>query len=177
MSPLMDAFNFSLKGDAAYTRQEEVAERIREKLAKDVERELKTQADPGIEGARRETIKVESTETGLVIKSDNPMAVLEEVSRQATKPETPSRASSINDLFTQSSGVPEVTEDRGGRRIAAFRSIRARDVYDVDERSNLSKESREFQRDQTIKRAVETNLPSRVEEAYKEVSDLHKGEK
>lgn len=178
MSPLMDAFEVTLEGGAAFRRGEEVGEKVREKLAKDVERELRIQADPGIEGARPDTLKVESTDTGLVIKSENPMAILEEVSRRANKQDKRVKANSVEDLFTQSSGVPEVTRDHNGVEIAAFRSIQARDLEEGKEQlKNLVQQSREFQRDQTIKRAVETNLPQSLDEAYKEVNDLHQGEK
>lgn len=171
MSPLMDAFNITLAGDAAFKRSEEVAETVREKLAKDVERSLRTQGDLSVEAASTATVTVEATDLGLVIKSDNPIAIVNEVSRRARQGDEEEETETVDDLFTQSSGVPRVTRGADGTKITTFRTLRADNLF-----GEAVQATKDFRRNETIRRAVEDNIGQRIEEAYKEVGHLHKGD-
>lgn len=170
MSPLMDAFTVELKRSGAADRPEEVATKIREKLAEDVQRELRTQADLGISGANPNAIEVKATETGMVIRSDNSMAVVEEITRRTNK-EQPQQTKSIEDLFTQSSGVPELVESSNGTTVATFRTISLEDAL-----GEQTQRAAEFRRNTTIQRAVQNNIGTRVSEAMKEIDDMRRGE-
>lgn len=172
MSERFDSWvNFNLRSSTVFSRNDEVEEFARGRLAEQVERNIRTQIDPGIDrksGVAAGQVKVRAEDDRLVIYSDNPADVLRSSSKQVKGGANPNEASGVEELFKQSSGVPSVHTRPDGSTGLSFKQI------SVD---NLFQEQRAQQQNERIEQSVTETVRSGIvgayEDAWAEIARRH----
>lgn len=162
-----DIIFITMKPHVSTTRYNEVEEQFRRNLGRRIERDVRNRMDPGINFRGHQlanSVKVTLSDTGsLHIRSDQPEKAVLRPDREA-KPGRPvlDRPDTVDDLFKQSSGVPQVITSHGVQRIA-FRTVRDVDLFGRPQE----------QQDADIKRivdnAVQVNTVDMMEEGIRDV--------
>jgi len=159
---------FDLRRSAAFDDHEGVENRMREKLSRDIQTQLRTRIDPGLGGKAASTagaIRVKAEGNRFVIHSESPADILRASSKMAAPAEISGLdASSIEDLFEPSSGIPIAQKKADGTTGLVYRRIQLENVF---------REQRVKAQDEVIKQAtvnaVTNNLAARYEEAFDEI--------
>lgn len=175
MSNFSDWFRFDLRKSAAFDRYDEVESIMRERLAHDIQTQIRTQIDPGIrrdKGVVAEEVQVRTDGSRFVIYAESQAEVLRVTSKlMAQSNEQPVRARSIEDLFEPSSGVPTVRTKKDGSTSLVYREISLENIFNEQRRK-----AEENNVARTIEATVDSNLGRRYEEAFDEVEQRHPAE-
>jgi hypothetical protein len=168
--------NIDLRKSAAFDKYEEVDELVSEKLAKDIETQLRSRIDPGINrksATAAEAIRVKAEGNRFVINSESHGDVLKATSKMAREPENKGLdAQSIEDLFEPSSGVPIAQKRPDGTTGLVYRRIELAKVF-----REQKQKAQEKTAEQAIVNAVTTNIGKRFEEAFDDVDRRNPEEK
>lgn len=165
--------NFNLKTSAAFDRSDEVDTIARDRLAGEMQRNIRTRVDPGISrksATVAEAIKVKPEGNRFVIYSESQAEVLAAASGQVSGRRADA-AGGVEDLFKPSSGVPTAETRPDGSTGLVFKTI---------ELSKLFQEQKEQEQQQMIEQAVtgtlRTGIVNAYEEAFREVAQRHPDE-
>lgn len=161
-------FKFDLRRSAAFDDYESVESRMREKLSKDIQTGLRTRIDPGLRGKAAVdagAVRVKAEGNRFVIHSESQGDILKASSRISSSEEISGvDASSIEDLFEASSGIPIAQRKADGTTGLVYRRIQLENVF---------REQREKAHQETVKQAVvnavTNNIATRYEEAFDEI--------
>jgi len=160
-------FRFDLRKSTAFDNYEDVLQRVNDKIGKNIERDLNTQADPGLNRAPGAAVKVKTEGNRFVITSDNASEILGATSKMAQHDKSEGvDAVSVESLFEASTGVPEIRSRSDGRSDLVFRRIELENIF----REQSEKASVESMKN-TVTNTVRNRLGDAFEEALKEVED------
>lgn len=168
--------NIDLRKSASFDKHEEVGELVNEKLAKDIERQVKNKVDPGIHrkgAARAEAVRVKAEGNRFVISSESQGDILNASSKMAKAPAPKGLdAASVEELFEPSSGVPETQRRADGTTGLVYRRIELAAVFrEQQEKAQL------YDAEQAVTNAIKHNLGKRFEEAFEEVDRRNPAER
>lgn len=158
--------NLDLSKSAAFERYGEVDELMREKLSGDIQRDLRTRLDPGLDrkGATvAEAVKVKAEGNRFIIYSESQGEILNASSKMGVK-RPQRRAQSVEDLFEPGSGIPEAETRPDGTTALVYRQLKLDGIF-----REQKKKSQEFTAKLSIENAVKNNIGKRYEEAFDEV--------
>lgn len=166
MTGFKDWIRFEPAPVAAFDHVAEFDALAHERLARDIERRVKTTLDPGIDPKRSAEIsrlKVKTEGRTFVINTDDSNEALAFAESPLKSRPEQNEAHSVEELFSMSSGVPEV---KNGRL-----------VYKTIKLESLMGTQQQFEQDQQAKHAIEDtlreNLPNAYEEAFAEIDRRH----
>ncbi len=166
MTNFNDWINLELQPMAAIDHLEEFTGLVRERLSKDIERQVKGSLDPGVDPKRAielNALNVKVEGSTFVIKTDDSMKALAFAEGSVKDGTGPSEARSVESLFEMSSGVPEV---RDGKLV--YKTISLEALFGAHEQR---------QQDEQVQRIVEDTirekLPDAYDEAFAEVKRRH----
>jgi len=159
--------NVSLEASPSINNYKEVETLVDARLAEAIQRDIRTSIDTGISkssGAEAEGVRVKAEDGGFVIYAKSHDDVLRATSKQVGGGASAVEASSVDGLFSQSSGVPETETGPGGTTKLVYKSITI---------ENLFKEQKEtaknFAVEQAVTQSVRMNLGGAYNEAMAEV--------
>jgi hypothetical protein len=174
MTSFANWVKFDLRKSASFDRYDEVDELMREKLAGDIQTQLRSRLDPGInkKGVAAAPVKVVAEGNRFVIQSDDADDVLGASSRMTEEATAPGLdAGSIEDLFEPSSGIPISQRNPDGSTSLVYRRIELSRIFQEQQQK-----AQEAAASQAIETAVTNNMGSRLEEAFDEVDRKHPGD-
>jgi hypothetical protein len=156
--------NVSLETSPSINNYKEVESLVDGKIAEAVQRDIRTTVDTGSRaaGAKAEGVRVKAEEGGFVIFAKSHDDVLRATSKQVGGGKSAVEAGSMDDLFSQSSGVPEAKTGPGGTTKLVYKSISI---------GNLFKEQKEKARTFAIEQAVTQSVRMNLGNAYNEAMD------
>ena len=160
----------NLRSSAAFDKSEEVQGLIDKNLAQQIERNIRTRIDPGIDkksATVAEAVKVKSEDGRFVIYSESQGDVLRAASKQVSEPKSSIDAVSIEDLFSQSSGVPETEEGPSGTKLV-FKRISISKLFG-EQRENAQKHMTE----QAVTETVRNGIVDAYDQAFAEIDRRH----
>jgi hypothetical protein len=161
---------FSPKGSPALEHSREVDAQARETLARDLQTRLRGRIDPGISAAaavRAQAIRVQSEGDRLVIDQEDQGAVLA-ASAGMVAGDNGQEASSIEQLFELSSGIPSAVQEQDGGTRLIFRTITLESLLG-DQRVN----ERDLLVEQTTTETLRSGIVGAIEEAVTDVARRH----
>ena len=165
---LSNWFQFDLRKSGAFDDYEGVEARMREKLGRDIQTDLRTRIDPGLGGkaaATAEAVRVKAEGNRFVIDSESHADVLKAATRMGSASQDRGLdAESIDDLFTPSSGVPVAQKRADGTTGLVYRRIQLEKVF----RKQKAK-AQEKTIEQAVVNSVTNNIATRYEEAFDEL--------
>jgi hypothetical protein len=144
-------------------RQEEVEERVRSKLAAQIQERLRTRLDPGIDlrsAKRAQAVRSVADGNRIVITGDD----------EDAKETSSIEANSVDDLFKLSSGVPEVYTDEFGTTQMVFRSIKMSSLLEV------TQDDQDKTVDQIVTDVLQLGMVDAIEDAMKDVESTYPAE-
>lgn len=170
-----DIIYISMRPHVSDTRYDEVEGDFKRRVGRRIQEGVRTRLDPGLSfrgHQAAQAVQVNLSDSGqLEIKSTDPgKNVLKPDPDESSKSaEVMDRSDTVNDLFTPSSGVPEVVEIEGQLRVA-FRTVRETDLF--------AREQEE--QDAEIKRIVDNTVQmatvDAMDEAIKDVERRYPSE-
>lgn len=170
----MKGFNdwifFDAKGTSPLEHAEEVNNHARQTLARDLQTRLRGRIDPGVglEGAlRAQAVRVSADGDRLVIDQEDQAGVLAASSGMVAG-DNGEEASSVEQLFELSSGVPSATQDASGETKMVFRTITL-DALLGSQRQN----DQDLMVEQTTTEALRSGIVGAFEDASEEVARRH----
>lgn len=146
-------------------RLDEIDNEAKSSLARDIQTRLRGRIDPGIDlsSARRaQTVRVTAKGGSLVIDEQDQGSVLRGGMPQRDISKV--SASGIADLFTMSSGVPEVERDPDGSNRLVFRTISADRLFAEQEQGEQNRVVQE-----TVTETLRMGIVDSYETAVSEV--------
>jgi len=170
-----DIIFISMAPHVSETRYSEVQEEFKRGLARQIQKDVRNRIDPGLTfrgHQKANAVKVELSDTGnITIQAQD---IAEENLRTEEGEEKPgapvmSRHDSVDDLFTQSSGVPEVVQDGGQTRVA-FRVVRDTDLF------GRAQEQQDSKIKGIVDFAVQSNTVDMMSEGVREVASRYPAE-
>jgi hypothetical protein len=147
------------------SRADEVDALAKERLAEQVQTQLRGVIDPGIDRKRaRRAQAVRSNADGgrIVIREEDQGQVLNGVEV------TPAGPSGIERLFEPSSGIPTIDRDTNGNTRAVFRSVEAGELFGQSKQETQDSAIR-----RTVTNAIGTNLVDVFTDVIDEVERRH----
>jgi len=156
--------------DARITRRDEVNELARERLAEDVQLRLRGRVDHGLDvrsAHRAQAVRVTAEGNRLVIDRADQGAVLGAAGDQVEETDQ-TMASSVDELFEPSSGVPKMQRDATGKERLVFRTISAKEVF-----AQQKQEQADSTVEQTVTDTVRTGIVHAYEGACKTLARQH----
>lgn len=169
-------FNVALSASPSITNYKETESLVDAKLAAAIERDIRTTIDPGMykdAAAAAEGVRVKAAEGGFTIYAKSHDDVLRATSKQVSK-ESPAsiKASGVEDLFEQSSGVPQAETNPDGTTKLVYKTISIDALF-----SEQKEAAQKFAVDQAVTESVRMNIGKAYNEAAAEVERKHPGEK
>ena len=140
----------------------EVDALARENLARRTQEALRSRIDPGIslrDARRAQAVRVRSEGDRLVIDQDDQADVLDAASGMTKEEPDDTVASTVEQLFETSSGVPKAVVGSDGQERLAFRSISIESLFGAQ---------RQTTQDQAIEQSVTENLRTNIVDAYED---------
>jgi hypothetical protein len=160
----------NLRSSAAFDKSEEVQGLIDKNLAQQIERNIRTRVDPGINKKAAivaEGVKVKSEDGQFVIYSESQGDVLRAASKQFAESSGGIDAGSMEDLFSQSSGVPEAEDGPDGTKLV-FKRISVEKLLG-EQRENAQKHMTE----QAVTETVRNGIVDAYDQAFAEIDRRH----
>jgi hypothetical protein len=160
----------NLRTSAAFDKVDEVQELIDKDLAKQIERNVRTRVDPGIDKKAAlvaEAVKVKSEDGRFVIYAESQGDVLRASSKQVSKPSSSIDAGSMEDLFSQSSGVPEAEDGPDGTKLV-FKRISVEKLL-----GEQSDNAQKHMTEQAVTETVRNGIVDAYDNAFAEIDRRH----
>ena len=160
----------NLRTSAAFDKTDEVQGLIDKDLAQQIERNVRTRVDPGINkkaATVAEAVKVKSEDGRFVIYAESQGDVLRASSKQVSKPKSSIDAGSVEDLFSQSSGVPESEDGPDGTKLV-FKRISVEKL--LGEQSN---NAQRHMTEQAVTETVRNGIVGAYDKAFAEIDRRH----
>ena len=166
MTSFADWINIEPVPMSAFDHVQELEDLARARLASSIERRVKTTLDPGVDpkkAAELSTLKVTSEGKDFVIKTDDSMEALNFGEASVKEAPPPVNARSIDDLFTLSSGVPEVVDGK-----LVYKTVSMDTLF-----GSQTKSIQEGQVQHIVKDVIQSELPDAYDEAFAEIERRH----
>jgi len=166
--------NVSVASSPSISEYKDVERLVDEKLATALERDLRLSFDPGIDrsaAAAAEGLRVKAEDGGFVIHAKSSNDVLRATSKQMSAGgRSAVAAGGVDDLFSQSSGVPEAQNNPDGTTKLVYKTISTADLFREQKVAY-----RNFAAKQTIIESFRMNLGNAYNEAMDEVDRKNPG--
>lgn len=146
----------------AETRSDEIDQLAKTKLSEAIQSKVRARVDPGIDlrsAGRAQAVRSYASDGRIVIDEQDQGEVLTGSTKEPTPPGT-AEADSVEDLYSMSSGIPEVIADPDGTSRISFRTIRASALFG----------EKQIEQDESVQGIVTETLQMGIVDAVEEAT-------
>lgn len=142
-------------------REEEIDLLMKERLATDIQRNLRGRVDPGVDlksALQAQSVRVRSSGGQIIIDEHDQAAVL--TGGQSNIPGAPA-SQGIESLFKLGTGIPTIETGAGGERRLAFRTVDAKKMF-----TEMAEAGRDTMVEGTVEESLRMNMVDAFEESF-----------